>query len=86
MNEVATADEFRFGQLNAAFHLAYSPQCLIRFLISSSLSTFKRFVGEEGFKVYVEKKTKRTIVTVEHYSLLAQTGVGACKGLTVSNS
>lgn len=49
-------------------------------------STFKRFVGEEGFKVYVEKKTKRTIVTVEHYSLLAQTGVGACKGLSVSNS
>lgn len=49
-------------------------------------STFKRFVGEEGFKVYVEKKTKRTIVTVEHYSLLAQTGVGACKGLLVSNS
>lgn len=49
-------------------------------------STFKRFVGEEGFKVYVEKKTKRTIVTVEHYSLLAQTGVDACKGLSVSNS
>ena len=49
-------------------------------------STFKRFVGEEGFQVYVEKKTKRTIVTVEHYSLLAQTGVGACKGLTVANS
>lgn len=49
-------------------------------------STFKRFVGEEGFKVYVEKKTKRTIVTVEHYSLLAQTGVGACKGISVSNS
>ena len=49
-------------------------------------STFKRFVGEEGFQVYVEKKTKRTIVTVEHYSLLAQTGVGACKGLSVSNS
>lgn len=49
-------------------------------------STFKRFVGEDGFKVYVEKKTKRTIVTVEHYSLLAQTGVGACKGLSVSNS
>ncbi len=49
-------------------------------------STFKRFVGEEGFKVYVEKKTKRTIVTVEHYSLLAQTGVGACKGLSVLNS
>ena len=49
-------------------------------------STFKRFVGEEGFKVYVEKKTKRTIVTVEHYSLLAQTGVGACKGLSISNS
>lgn len=49
-------------------------------------STFKRFVGEEGFQVYVEKKTKCTIVTVEHYSLLAQTGVGACKGLTVANS
>jgi len=49
-------------------------------------STFKRFVGEDNFKVYVDKKAKTTEVTVEHYSLLAQTGTGACASLLVSNS
>ena len=49
-------------------------------------STFKRFVGGEGFKVFVEEKAAAKAITVHHYSLLAQTGVGACKSITVSNS
>ena len=49
-------------------------------------STFKRFHGEGGFKVYTEEKPSVTAITVFHYSLLAQTGVGACRSITVSNS
>lgn len=49
-------------------------------------STFKRFVGEGGFKVFVEEKAAGKLITVHHYSLLAQTGVGSCKCITVSNS
>jgi hypothetical protein len=49
-------------------------------------STFKRFFSEGGFKVYEEKKGVVTAITVHHYSLLAQTGVGACRSLTISNS
>lgn len=49
-------------------------------------STFKRFHLGDGFKVFVEDKGYMRAVTVSHYSLLAQTGVGACKSITVSNA
>lgn len=49
-------------------------------------STFKRFVGDGGFKVYDEQKGVMRAITVHHYSLLAQTGVGAVRNLTISNS
>lgn len=49
-------------------------------------STFKRFHLGDGFKVFVEDKGYMRAITVSHYSLLAQTGVGACKSITVSNA
>lgn len=49
-------------------------------------STFKRFTGADGFKVLDEQKGVVRVITVHHYSLLAQTGVGAAKCYTISNS
>lgn len=49
-------------------------------------STFKRFHLGGGFKTFIEDKGYMKSITVAHYSLLAQTGVGACKGISVSNS
>lgn len=49
-------------------------------------STFKRFHLGDGFQTFVEDKGYEKAVTVSHYSLLAQTGVGACRCLTISNS
>ncbi len=40
-------------------------------------STFKRFVGKDGFKVYVDQKAVTKVITVSHYSKLAQTCTGA---------
>ena len=50
------------------------------------ISTFKRFYLGEGFKVFVEQKAGCEHITVSHKTLLAQTGAGAVKALTVSNS
>ena len=49
-------------------------------------STFKRFTLGDGMKVYTEEKPARTKITVSHYSRLMQTGVGACRGLSITNS
>lgn len=49
-------------------------------------SSFKRFVLGGGMKVYVELKATGRLVTVEHYSLMTQTGVGAAKALTISDT
>ncbi|MBQ2722748.1 MAG: hypothetical protein IJF70_07550, partial [Opitutales bacterium] len=50
------------------------------------ISTFKRFYLGEGFKVFVEQKAGCEHITVLHKTLLAQTGVGGAKALTISNS
>ena len=50
------------------------------------ISTFKRFYLGEGFKVFVEQKAGCEHITVSHKTLLAQTGVGGAKALTISNS
>ena len=50
------------------------------------ISTFKRFYLGEGFKVFVEQKAGCEHITVSHKSLIAQTGVGSVKALTISNS
>ena len=49
-------------------------------------SSFKRFVLGEGMKVYVEPKATGRLVTVEHYSLMMQTGTGAAKALAISDT
>lgn len=49
-------------------------------------STFKRFHLGEGYSTFVEDKGYTKNITVAHYSLIAQTGVGACKSITVSKS
>lgn len=49
-------------------------------------STFKRFHLGEGYSTFIEDKGYTKNITVSHYSLLAQTGVGACRSITVSNS
>lgn len=49
-------------------------------------STFKRFHLGDGFKTFIEDKGYMKSITVAHYSLLAQTGVGAVRSLTISNS
>lgn len=49
-------------------------------------STFKRFVLNEGFQTFVEDKGYVKAITVCHQSLIAQTGVGAVRSLTISNS
>lgn len=49
-------------------------------------STFKSFIGDGGFHVYDEQRGVVRLITVHHYSLLAQTGVGSAKSLTISNS
>ena len=49
-------------------------------------STFKRFYLGEGYSTFIEDKGYTKNITVAHYSMLAQTGVGACKSITVSNA
>ncbi len=49
-------------------------------------STFKRFVLTEGFRTFVDDKGYAKSITVCHHSLIAQTGVGAVKCLTISNN
>lgn len=49
-------------------------------------STFKRFVAKDGFKVFVEQKAAGKLITVSHYSKLAQTGAGCAVALSISNS
>lgn len=49
-------------------------------------STFKRFHLGDGFQTFVEDKGYEKHITVSHYSLLAQTGVGAVRSIAISNS
>lgn len=55
-------------------------------LSKNDASTIKRFHSGGDMNVYRETKNNGILITVEHYSRIVQTGVGACAALSISNS
>ena len=68
---------------NAAYVFAFNGESG---LSKNDASTIKRFHSGEDMNVYREEKNNGILITVEHYSRIVQTGVGACAALSISNS